>query len=41
MGDDPAPPGYVLQGTFVEVMDLKPGGRGGQRPVTVRVYRKK
>jgi len=37
---DPAPAGYTLVATFKQEMDMKPGQRGGQREVTVRVYRK-
>jgi hypothetical protein len=40
MPNDPAPVGYTLIATYKQEMDLKPGARGGQREVTVRVFRK-
>jgi hypothetical protein len=41
MGDDRPPAGYVLIATFRQVMDVTPEKRGGERQVTVRVYRRK
>ena len=40
MPGDPAPAGYTLVATFKQEMDLRPGDRGGNRNVTVRVFRK-
>lgn len=40
MPGDPAPANYTLIATFKQEMDLTPNRRGGNREVTVRVFRK-
>ena len=39
-GDDQPPAGYTLFATFETQMDTTPNGKGGNKKVTVRVYRK-
>ena len=41
MGNDKPPAGYELVATFRHLMDVTPEKRGGERFVTVRVYKRK
>lgn len=41
MGYDKPPAGYELVATFRQIMDVTPEKRGGERFVTVRVYKRK